>query len=99
MNIPLINDIKDGLVPIINRQYISRITKLPLNPNFNYVDHKQMDSYDLMVVDDEFDFPNIHLFALYMDNSIHISTTEKGLKFTSLQEIVCLVAKWFTQIS
>lgn len=55
-----------------------------------------MDSCDLLVTNVDFDFPNMHSIAPYMDKIMHVSTSENGLKYTSLRENICLVAKWFT---
>lgn len=96
INLPL-TDNPDGAKRVIDRQYISRITKIPLNPLFNLADHRQMDAFDIMEVDENLDYPRLRAIAPYMDKDLHVSISEKGLKATGLQENVCLVAKWFSQ--
>lgn len=87
----------DGATRVIDRQYISRMTKIPLNPLFNLADHRQMDAFEIMEVDENLDYPRLRAIAPYMDKDIHVSKSEKGLKAIGLQENVCLVAKWFSQ--
>lgn len=39
-----------------------------------------MDEYDLLAVDNDFDFPNIRSIVPYIDNELHVSMNEKGFK-------------------
>lgn len=49
-----------------------------------------MDSYDLMVTNATFDFPNMGYIAPNMDKTVYVSTSENGLNFIGIQRMYVL---------